>query len=307
MSKKVGKDVELELIGEETEVDKNVIDYLSDPLLHLVRNAIDHGIEDAETRIAMGKPAKGKITLEARTTGSDVIVTVADDGMGLNKDAILKKAFEKGLISKIDDSIPERDIYNMVFLPGFSTNSEVTEFSGRGVGMDVVHKNISQIGGSVTLNSIPEKGLINTIRIPLTLTIVNGMKFNVGQVSFIVPTVSVLSIAKPDVENVFSDPDGNEMIMIQKTVYPLIRLKDFFGLKDGTDDLSEGMLMRIMAEDRTFCIFFDKLDGEHQVVVKTLPRYMAKCTTKLDGIGGCAILGDGSINLILDVNGLQLI
>jgi two-component system chemotaxis sensor kinase CheA len=307
MSKKVGKDVELELIGEETEVDKNVIDYLSDPLLHLVRNAIDHGIEDAETRIAMGKPAKGKITLEARTTGSDVIVTVADDGMGLNKDAILKKAFEKGLISKIDDSIPERDIYNMVFLPGFSTNSEVTEFSGRGVGMDVVHKNISQIGGSVTLNSIPGKGLINTIRIPLTLTIVNGMKFNVGQVSFIVPTVSVLSIAKPDVENVFSDPDGNEMIMIQKTVYPLIRLKDFFGLKDGTDDLSEGMLMRIMAEDRTFCIFFDKLDGEHQVVVKTLPRYMAKCTTKLDGIGGCAILGDGSINLILDVNGLQLI
>ena len=307
MSKKVGKDVDLELIGEETEVDKNVIDYLSDPLLHIVRNSVDHGIEDAQTRKAMGKPARGKIILEAKTTGSDVVVTVADDGAGLHKEAILKKAFEKGLISRVDEDLPDRDIYNLVFLPGFSTNKEVTEFSGRGVGMDVVHKNISQIGGSVTLSSEPGKGLTNTIRIPLTLTIVNGMKFNVGEVSFIVPTVSVLSIAKPDVQSVFSDPDGNEMIMIQRTVYPLIRLKEFFGLKNGTDDLSEGMLMRIMTEDKTFCIFFDKLDGEYQVVVKTLPHYLTKCTSKLDGIGGCAILGDGSINLILDVNGLQLI
>ncbi len=307
MSKKVGKDVDLELVGEETEVDKNVIDYLSDPLLHIIRNSVDHGIEDAQTRIAMGKPARGKIILEAKTTGSDVVVTVSDDGRGLQKEAILRKAFEKGLISRVDEDLPDRDIYNLVFLPGFSTNKEVTEFSGRGVGMDVVHKNISQIGGSVTLSSEAGKGLTNTIRIPLTLTIVNGMKFNVGEVSFIVPTVSVQSIAKPDVQSVFSDPDGNEMIMIQRTVYPLIRLKEFFGLKNGTEDLSEGMLMRIMTEDKTFCIFFDKLDGEYQVVVKTLPHYLTKCTSKLDGIGGCAILGDGSINLILDVNGLQLI
>ncbi len=306
MSKKVGKEVELELIGEETEVDKNVIDYLSDPLLHIVRNSIDHGIEDAQTRQALGKPARGKITLEARTTGSDVIVTVTDDGRGLQKDAILKKAYDKGLIGRPDEEMAEKDIYNLVFLPGFSTNDVVTEYSGRGVGMDVVHKNISQIGGSVTLSSEPNKGTTTLIRIPLTLTIVNGMKFNVGDVSFIVPTVSVLSIAKPDVQDVFSDPEGHEMIMIQKTCYPLIRLKDFFGLEKGAEDISEGMIMRIVSDEKTFCIFFDHLDGEYQVVVKTLPHYLTNCTTRLDGIGGCAILVDGAINLILDVNGLQL-
>jgi two-component system chemotaxis sensor kinase CheA len=306
MSKKVGKEVELELIGEETEVDKNVIDYLSDPLLHIVRNSIDHGIEETAVRLQKGKPARGKITLEARTTGNDVIVTVSDDGQWLQKDAILKKAYDKGLISRLDEEMADKDIYNLVFLPGFSTNDNVTEYSGRGVGMDVVHKNISQIGGNVTLSSEPGKGLTTLIRIPLTLTIVNGMKFNIGDVNFIVPTVSVLSIAKPDSKNVFSDPDGHEMIMIQKTCYPLIRLNNFFGLNNGVTEINDGMIMRITSDDKTFCIFFDRLDGEYQVVVKALPPYLSNCTTRLEGIGGCAILGDGSINLILDVNGLQL-
>jgi two-component system chemotaxis sensor kinase CheA len=172
--------------------------------------------------------------------------------------------------------------------------------------MDVVHKNISQIGGSVTLSSEEGRGLSTLIRIPLTLTIVNGMKFNVGKVNFIVPTVSVMSIAKPDPRDVFSDPDGNEMIMIQKTCYPLIRLKTYFNLEEGAENIEDGMIMRIVSDEKAFCIFYDRLDGEYQVVVKSLPHYLASCTTKLEGIGGCAILGDGSINLILDVNGLRL-
>ncbi|MPL97399.1 Chemotaxis protein CheA [bioreactor metagenome] len=304
MSKKFGKDIELDLVGEETEVDKNVIDYLSDPLLHIIRNSIDHGIEDAETRKAFGKPARGKIMLEARTTGSDVIVTASDDGKGLQRDTILKKALEKGLISRIDPDMPDKDVFNFIFLPGFSTKEAVTEYSGRGVGMDVVRKNISQIGGSITLESEFEKGTTHIIRIPLTLTIVNGMKFCVGNINFIVPTVSVLSVVQPKLNDIFADSSENEMIMIQGKCYSLIRLSRFFGIENGKTELSDGMIMHIASEQKSFCIFFDNLDGEYQVVVKTLPGYLQHCSSGLDGIGGCAIMGDGSINLILDVNGL---
>lgn len=304
MSKKFGKDIELDLIGEETEVDKNVIDYLSDPLLHIIRNSVDHGIEDTETRRALGKPARGKITLEARTTGSDVIVTASDDGKGLQREAILKKAFEKGLIGRTDGDIPDKEIFNLIFLPGFSTKEAVTEYSGRGVGMDVVRRNISQIGGSITLESEPGQGTTHIIRIPLTLTIVNGMKFSVGDMNFILSTVSVRSVVQPEPENIFSDSDGNEMIMLQGECYSLIRLNRYFGIANGITELSEGMIMHIASEQKDFCIFFDHLDGEYQVVVKTLPSYLQQCSSCLDGIGGCAIMGDGSINLILDVNGL---
>lgn len=304
MSKKFGKSIDLEVIGEETEVDKNVIDYLSDPLLHIIRNSVDHGVEDVETRLKRGKPAKGKITLEARMTGSDVIVTITDDGGGLSRDKILQKATEKGLISKTDAEMTDKEVFSLIFLPGFSTKEQVTEYSGRGVGMDVVRKNISYIGGSVSVDSTPGEGTTHTIRIPLTLTIVDGMKFNVGKMNFIVPTVSVRSAVKPDVKDIFTDPEGNEMMMLQGNVYALVRLSRFFNIDDAVTNLSEGMVMHIASEEREFCIFFDHLDGEYQVVVKKLPNYLKHCSTSLDGIGGCAILGDGSINLIIDVNGL---
>jgi len=304
MSRKVGKTVELEIIGEETEVDKNVIDYLSDPLLHIIRNSVDHGIEDAEKRVAAGKPPVGTIKLEARMTGSDVIVTVSDDGKGLSRDGILKKAFEKGIITKTDVEMTDKEVFGLIFLPGFSTKEEVTEFSGRGVGMDVVRKNIGVIGGSVTVDSVAGEGTTHTIRIPLTLTIVDGMKFNVGDMNFIVPTVSVRSAVKPDVKDIFMDPEGNEMIMLLGNVYSLVRLNQFFNIDGAATDLAEGMIMHIAAEEREFCIFFDHLDGEYQVVVKKLPNFLKHCSSRLDGVGGCAILGDGSINLIIDVNSL---
>jgi two-component system chemotaxis sensor kinase CheA len=304
MSRKVGKQIDLEIFGEETEVDKNVIDNLSDPLLHIIRNSVDHGIEDAETRRERGKTPVGKITLEARMTGSDVVVTVSDDGGGLSREKILKKANEKGLLTKPESEMTDKEVFGLIFLPGFSTNDKVTEYSGRGVGMDVVRRNIGNIGGSVIVDSAPGQGTTHTIRIPLTLTIVDGMKFNVGKMNFIVPTVSVRSAVKPDVKDIFTDPEGNEMIMLLGNVYSLVRLSNFFNIDDAATDLAEGMIMHIASEEKEFCIFFDHLDGEYQVVVKKLPNYLKNCSSRLDGIGGCAILGDGSINLIIDVNSL---
>lgn len=304
MSRKVGKEIELELIGEETEVDKNVIDALSDPLLHIIRNSVDHGIEDKETRLASGKPAKGKITLEAKMTGSDIIVTVSDDGCGLQRDDILKKAKEKGIISEIDNDMPDKDVFALIFVPGFSTNDSVSEYSGRGVGMDVVKRNISQIGGSVSVESKNGAGTKIIMRIPLTLTIIEGMKFNVGSMNFIVPITLVKMIVKPEQKDVFTDADGNEIFMSQGAYYPLIRIKNYFGLDDGVDDITRGMVMHLSSEEKEFCIFFDEVDGQCQVVVKTLPGYLSQCSTDLSGIGGCAILGDGSISFILDVNSI---
>ncbi len=304
MSKKIDKEVELRLIGEETEVDKNVIDCLSDPLMHIIRNSIDHGIEDAATRAKNGKSVKGRITLEAHTTGSDVVVTVSDDGKGLQRDAILKKAYEKGLVTKPQSEISDKEAYSMIFLPGFSTKEVVTEFSGRGVGMDVVRRNINQIGGSLSVESEPGRGTTHIIRIPLTLTIVDGLKFSVGNISCIIPTVAVRSAVRPTEKDIFTDSSGNEMMLLQGKCYSLVRLSDIFNVEPRAKTIEEGMVLHVSVDENSFCIFFDALDGEYQVVVKTLPAYLKKCTTSQNGISGCAIMGDGSINLILDVNTL---
>ena len=304
VSKKVGKEAELVLIGEETEVDKNVIDSLTDPLMHIIRNSIDHGIETPEERRKLGKPEKGRIVLEARTTGSDVIVTISDDGRGLQRDKILKKAREKGLLNKPESELTDKEVYSLIFLPGFSTNDAVTEFSGRGVGMDVVRRNINQIGGSVSVESEAGRGTTHIIRIPLTLTIVDGMRFSTGSINFIVPIVSVKTAIKPKPGDVFVDPDGNEMIMLLGQCYSVVRISSLFHIDTPVQKPEDGMLMHLTSEERDFCILFDHLDGEYQVVAKTLPNYLSNCVTRLSGISGCTIMGDGSINLILDVNNL---
>ena len=305
MSRKFNKEIDLVLAGEDTEVDKNVIDHLSDPLLHIIRNSIDHGIEDAETRQAQGKPARGRITIAARTTGGDVIVSVSDDGRGLQRDAILKKALEKGMLTEIDGEIPDQDVFAMIFQPGFSTKEQVTEYSGRGVGMDVVRKNIGSIGGSISVESLQGKGTAYRIRIPLTLTIVDGMKFTIGEMGFIVPTVSVRAVVKPEPGDVFKDSFGNEMIMLKGKCCRLVRLNQYFHIDGGVTELSRGMILHIASEREEYCVFFDRLEGEYQVVMKNLPGYLKKCALPLTGIGGCAVMGDGSIYLILDVNGIS--
>ena len=304
VSKKVGKEVELVLIGEETEVDKNIIDTLSDPLMHLIRNSVDHGIEMPEDRKKAGKSTTGNLTLEARNAGGDVVIIVTDDGAGLDRDKIIKKATEKGLTSKAEHDITDREAYNMIFLPGFSTNTEVTEFSGRGVGMDVVKRNIDKVGGSISIESTPGEGMTVTIRIPLTLAIIDGMKLRVGNLVFIVPMLSIQESFKPKDGDVFLDPDGSEMIMIRGDVFPVMRLYRIFDIQPDFETLDDGILIMISTDTATFVLFVDELIGEQQAVIKPLPDYIQKHNVGMHGIGGCAVLGDGSISLIIDINSL---
>ena len=304
VSKKVGKEVELTLIGEETEVDKNIIDTLSDPLMHLIRNAVDHGIELPDTRLKAGKPAVGKLTLEARSAGGDVVILITDDGAGLDRNAILKKANEKGLLTKPESEYTEKEAYHMIFHPGFSTNEEVTEFSGRGVGMNVVKHNIDKVGGTVSLESTPGEGMTVQIRIPLTLAIIDGMKLRVGNLIFIVPMLSIQESFKPNDGDVFLDPDGSEMIMIRGECFPVLRLYNIFGVEANYENLDDGILIMITTDTTTFCLFVDELIGEQQAVIKPLPEYIQKHNVGMHGLGGCAVLGDGSISLIIDINSL---
>jgi two-component system chemotaxis sensor kinase CheA len=304
VSKKVGKEVELVLIGEETEVDKNIIDTLSDPLMHLIRNAVDHGIETPDVRMRNGKSATGKLTLEARSAGGDVVILISDDGQGLDRNSIIRKASEKGLTTKPEHEYTDKEVYHMIFLPGFSTNEEVTEFSGRGVGMDVVKRNIDKVGGTISLESTAGQGMTIQIRIPLTLAIIDGMKLRVGNLVFIVPMLSIQESFKPNDGDVFLDPDGSEMIMIRGECYPVLRLYRIFDIVPDFETLDDGILIMITTDTTTFCLFVDELIGEQQAVIKPLPEYIQKHNTGMHGIGGCAVLGDGSISLIIDINSL---
>lgn len=300
MSKRLDKEVDLEIIGETTEVDKNIIDHLSDPLMHLIRNAMDHGLESKEDRMKTGKPSKGKITLEAKNAGGDVLIIVRDDGKGLNRDKILNKARERGLVHKPENELTDKEVFSYILLAGFSTNEQVTEFSGRGVGMDVVTKNIEKIGGSITIESSFGKGTEIFVKIPLTLAIIDGIEVSVGKSRYTVPTISIRESFRIDEKDVTSDGDGNEMIMIRGQCYPVLRIHRMFHIENAVTTISDGIMVMIESDSKVACLFVDKLVGEQQVVVKALPRYLKK----VQGIAGCTILGDGGISLILDANGI---
>ncbi|MCR4436808.1 MAG: chemotaxis protein CheA [Clostridiales bacterium] len=301
MGKRLNKEVKLEIIGEETEVDKNIIEHLSDPLIHLARNAVDHGIEPAQERANKGKPTAGKITLEARNEGGDVWIIVRDDGKGLDRKSILQKARQRGILNKPENELTDREIYSYIFLPGFSTNEEVTEFSGRGVGMDVVNKNIEEIGGTVQIDSSPGIGTTISIKIPLTLAIMDGMKVRVGKSIYIIPITSIKESFKVQESTVIRDEANNsEMIMIRGDCCPVLRLHEFFKVKPDTTNLEEGIIVVVENESTVMCLFADELMGVQQVVVKALPRYIKK----VNGISGCTVMGNGSVSLIIDVSGL---
>jgi len=303
MSKNLSKEMELVLRGEETEVDKNIIEHISDPLMHLVRNSIDHGIEVCEVREANGKDRVGKVTIEAKNSGSDVLIQVSDDGGGLNKDKILSKAKEAGLLIKSESEMTDREIYNLILLPGFSTKENVSEYSGRGVGMDVVTKNIEAIGGSVSIDSTLGKGTSILLKIPLTLAIIDGMNIRVGTSRFTVPITSIKESFRPSTTDIITDPDDNEMIMVRGNCYNILRLHKIFDIKTDITNFSEGILIMVEQDDRTCCIFADELLGQQQVVVKMLPDYI-KNIRKIHGVSGCTLLGDGSISLIINIMGL---
>ncbi|RKL62440.1 chemotaxis protein CheA [Thermoanaerobacteraceae bacterium SP2] len=300
MSKKLSKEVRLEIIGEETEVDKNIIEHISDPLMHLIRNSIDHGIESAEERKAKGKPEAGTVTLEAKNAGGDVLIIVKDDGRGLNKEKILKKARENGLINRPESELTDKDIYSYIFLPGFSTKDKVTEFSGRGVGMDVVTKNIGAVGGTVSVDSVPGEETTITLKIPLTLAIMDGMTIRVGKSTYTIPIISIKESFKAKEGDVITDPDGNEMIRIRGECYPVLRLHELYKVKTEITNIPDGIIVMAENEGKGLCIFADELIGEQQVVVKALPNYIRNIK-KVRGVAGCTLLGDGSISLILDV------
>jgi two-component system chemotaxis sensor kinase CheA len=301
MSKKLDKDVELVMIGEDTEVDKTIIDNIGDPIMHVVRNAMDHGIETKEERAQTDKSAKGTVTLSAQNTGGEIVITIQDDGKGIDKHSVLEKAKRQNMLKKPEEAYSDREIYSFLLMPGFSTNEVVTEYSGRGVGMDVVKKGVEKIGGDVSLVSELGKGTKIMFKIPLTLAIVNGMKISVGDTVFTIPINNIRQSFKVKKENVHCDTEKNEIIMVRNEYYPIVRLHNVFDIHTDVTDIESGIVILVETHEKAYCIFADALLGEQQVVVKSLPLYLNKYNVKETGITGCAILGDGSISLILDI------
>lgn len=304
MGKELNKDVELVLIGEETEVDKTIVDGISDPIMHLVRNAMDHGMESTDERILKGKNPKGTIELSASNTGGEIHITVEDDGRGFDTEKILSKAKAKGLLQKPEGEYSSKEVYQLLMLPGFSTNETVTEYSGRGVGMDVVKSNVEKVGGTVVLDSKQDKGTAITFKIPLTLAIVSGMQVVVGDSELIIPIKNIQQSFKVQASEIIHNTDGQEMIILRDKCYPVVRLHNFFNIETNVTNVDDGILILVEAGENKVCLFVDKIIGEQQVVVKPLPTIFNKYKIKESGVSGCSILGDGSINLILDVSSL---
>lgn len=304
MCKKINKEANLVLLGEKTEVDKNVIDCLSDPLMHLIRNAMDHGLESTDDRIAKGKDPVGTITLEAKNTGGDVIVSVSDDGKGLDRTKLIAKAQKNGLTSKADSEITDKEAFNFILQPGFSTKEKVTEFSGRGVGMDVVRQNIERIGGTISIESEFGKGMSIIMHIPLTLAIIEGMNVSVGDSRMIIPILNIRESLEARTQEIIVDPDGNEMVIIRGECFRIIKLYEQFNIATNITDIKNGILVLVESEGGTACLLVDKLLGEQQAVIKPMPSYITKAIGKPKGVGGCSILGDGNISLIIDLNSL---
>ncbi len=305
MRKKLGKEVDFVIEGEETEVDKSIVDSLQDPLMHLVRNCMDHGIEEhAEDRIKAGKPEKGTIKLSAQNASGEVVITVSDDGQGIDPEKIMNKARKQGILTKPESEYTIKEIQNLILLPGFSTNEQVTEFSGRGVGMDVVKANVEKCGGTIIVDSKKGEGTNFIIKIPLTLAIIDGMEVTVGDLVFTVPISTIRESFKAEASQILRDTGGNEMIMIRGVCYPILRMHEKFGIETDVTDLEEGILLLVETDNKSVCIFADKLIGEQQVVVKPFPKYLAKYNIKGEGLSGCTIMGDGSISLIIDTNTL---
>ncbi len=305
MRKKLNKDVEFVIEGEDTEVDKSIVDSLQDPLMHLVRNCMDHGIEEnVQDRINAGKPEKGTLRLAATNSSGEVIITVSDDGQGIDPEKVLAKAKKQGLLTKPEAEYTEKEIQNMILLPGFSTNEQVTEFSGRGVGMDVVKANVEKCGGSIVVDSKKGQGTNFIIKIPLTLAIIDGMEITCGDLVFTVPISTIRESFKAEASQLLHDTNNNEMIMIRGVCYPILRMHEKFEIETAVTNLEEGILLLVETDNKAVCIFADKLIGEQQVVVKPFPKYLSRYNVKGKGLSGCTIMGDGSISLIIDTNSL---
>ncbi|CAB3898872.1 Chemotaxis protein CheA [Achromobacter animicus] len=292
---KMGKQIELQTYGRATELDKSLIERIIDPLTHLVRNSLDHGIETPEKRIAAGKDPVGQLVLSAQHNGGNIVIEVSDDGGGLNREKILKKAMAQGLA--VNENSPDDEIWQLIFAPGFSTAEKVTDISGRGVGMDVVRRNIQDMGGHVQLSCEPGNGTTTRIVLPLTLAILDGMSVRVGEETFILPLNHVTESLQPTNDQIYSVA-GNERVMHVRGEYlPLVEMHRVFSVGEAQTDPTQAIAVIMQAEDRRFALLVDHLIGQHQVVVKNLESNYRK----VPGISAATILGDGSVALIVDV------
>jgi two-component system chemotaxis sensor kinase CheA len=299
LGQRLGKKIELRMNGDQTELDKTVLEKIGDPLVHLVRNSIDHGIEMPDTRLANGKSASGTIELNAYHKGGSVVVEVSDDGGGLKKEKILAKARERGLVAA-DEELTEDRIFNLIFAPGFSTADVVSDVSGRGVGMDVVKRNINELGGHVQIFSTPGKGSMVRIRLPLTLAILDGQLARVGNEVYVVPIVSIVETMQVRRELVSSIANRGEVFRLRDEYLPIVRLYDLFGIKPDHTELLDGLLMIVEADGKRVGLFVDELMSQQQVVIKSLETNFRPVT----GLAGATMLGDGRVALILDVPGV---
>ncbi|MCJ8345241.1 chemotaxis protein CheA, partial [bacterium] len=295
LERKSQKRIQLLLAGEETEIDKTLIESISDPLVHIIRNSADHGIQSPEERLANGKPEMGTISLSAKHEEGEVWIIVEDDGQGLNREKILLKAIEKEIIS-IDDQLDDHEIWQLVFEPGFSTADQVSDISGRGVGMDVVKRNIEKLKGKIEIHNRPGLGCKITLKIPLTLAIIEGMLIEVGQRFYTVPLLSIKESLKPKKSSIHINPDGQEILSLRDQLIPVVRLHKLHKVEAKYDQLEDGILVIVESHKDIYALFVDALHGQHQTVIKPLSDYLGD----IRGVSGCTILGNGDISLILD-------
>ena len=299
---KAGKRIQLEVEGEDVELDRNVVEEIGDPLVHMIRNACDHGIEPSDERRKVGKNEVGTLRLRAFHSGGSIVIEVEDDGRGLGRERIIRKCLEKGLIdpSRNPNDIPDSEVFNYIFLPGFSTAEKVTDISGRGVGMDVVRRNIEALRGSVEIRSNPGKGSTFSMRLPLTMAIIDGMVVRVGHQRYIIPTLNIERSFRPTEDQLSMVLGKGELARVRDGLLPIYRLQRIFNLREGCDHLAEGLLLVLENGKRRACVFVDEILGQQQVVIKSL----GDTQPQIRGVSGGAILGDGRVALIIDVGGL---
>ncbi|MDG4812179.1 chemotaxis protein CheA [Hydrogenovibrio sp. 3SP14C1] len=296
VSKKLGKSINLVMEGENTELDKTMLEALTDPLVHIVRNSIDHGVESPEVRMEAGKPETGTVKMAAFHQGGNILIQITDDGAGINADKVREKAIEKGVIEE-DHKMSEEEIIDLIFHPGFSTADVISDVSGRGVGMDVVRRNIRGLGGSVEVKTVKGEGSVFTIRLPLTLAILDGQLAKVGSETYVFPLVSIVESIQVDKSLVKGIAGQTELYKLRDNYIPVIRLHQKLGIKDARSDLEEGLLVVVEDGGKRAGIFVDDLLGQQQVVIKSLESNFMK----IKSIAGATILGDGTVSLILDV------
>jgi two-component system chemotaxis sensor kinase CheA len=299
LAAKLGKEVELVTFGQATELDKSLIERIIDPLTHLVRNSLDHGIETVEARRAAGKDGTGQLVLSAAHHGGNIVIEVSDDGAGLRRDKILAKAMKQGM--QVSESMSDEEVWNLIFMPGFSTAEQVTDVSGRGVGMDVVKRNIQSMGGHVEITSHAGKGTTTRIILPLTLAILDGMSVKVGSEIFILPLNFVMESLQPVAEDIYTVAGGERVVRVRGEYLPLVALHEVFSVEGARTEPTQGIVTIMQTEGRRFAMLIDELVGQQQVVVKNLETNYRK----VRGISAATILGDGSVALIVDVAALN--